>query len=81
MLPETLTVAPAAMAVGAIAGMTGKYRWAMWSGWVFTTLGAGILLLLQPESTVAQWVFLNLPIGLGVRPILPFAFCISNGKP
>ena len=68
VLPETLTVAPAAMLVGAIAGMTGRYRWAMWGGWVITTLGVGVLLLLQPESSVAQWVFLNLPVGLGVRP-------------
>ncbi|KAH8899443.1 major facilitator superfamily transporter [Thozetella sp. PMI_491] len=70
-LPETLTVAPAGMAVGIIAGKTGHYRWSIWGGWIIATLGAGILLLMSPESTVVQWVFINIPIGLGLGMLFP----------
>lgn len=71
VLPETLTVAPAGMAVGIIAAKTGHYRWSVWGGWVLTTTGAGLLYLLQPHTSVARWVFLNLPIGLGTGMLFP----------
>ncbi|KAF3806714.1 Efflux pump FUS6 [Colletotrichum gloeosporioides] len=70
-LPETLTVAPAAMAVGLIAGITGRYRWSIWSGWVITTLGAGLLCLMKPGTTVPAWIWLNIPIGLGTGMLFP----------
>lgn len=71
ILPETLTVAPAGMAVGIIAGITGHYRWSIWGGWTLCTFGAGLLLLLKPETTIQQWIFLNLPIGLGAGMLYP----------
>uniref|UniRef100_L2G8B6 MFS multidrug transporter n=1 Tax=Colletotrichum fructicola (strain Nara gc5) TaxID=1213859 RepID=L2G8B6_COLFN len=70
-LPETLTVAPAAMAVGLVAGITGRYRWSIWSGWVITTLGAGLLCLMKPGTTVPAWIWLNIPIGLGTGMLFP----------
>ncbi|KAK3329727.1 major facilitator superfamily transporter [Apodospora peruviana] len=70
-LPESLTVAPAAVAIGIIAGKTGHYRWAMWVGWLLTTMGTGILLLLRPDTTVVQWIFLNIPVGLGSGMLFP----------
>lgn len=71
VLPETVTVAPAAMAVGIVASVTGRYRWSLWVGWVLTVLGAGIMWLLEPATTVPQWVFLNLPIGIGTGMLFP----------
>lgn len=64
-LPETLTVAPAAAVVGVIATQTGHYRWSVWSGWALTTMGCGIMYLLGPHTSVPQWIFLNIPVGLG----------------
>lgn len=46
--------------------MTKKYRWALWGGWVLTTAGSGLLYLLGTGTTVTQWVFLNIPFGIGV---------------
>ncbi|GKT41841.1 efflux pump fus6 [Colletotrichum spaethianum] len=70
-LPESLTVAPAAMVVGLIAGVTGRYRWSLWSGWVVTTLGAGLMCLMRPSTTIPQWVWLNIPIGIGTGMLFP----------
>ncbi|KAL1897369.1 hypothetical protein Sste5346_004105 [Sporothrix stenoceras] len=71
VLPETLTVAPAAAAVGVIAGITGRYRWSLWIGWFLTTLGSGLLLLLGPNTSIAAWIWLNIPVGIGSGMLFP----------
>ena len=63
-LPETFTVAPAAIVTGIVISKTGRYRWAIWSGWATTTLGMGLLCLLDVCTLVAKWVFINLIPGL-----------------
>lgn len=70
-LPETLTVAPAAVVVGIASAIMGRYRWALWSGWAITILGTGLLHLLDRHSTVPQWIFLNLPVGIGTGMVFP----------
>ena len=71
VLPETLTVAPAGMLVGIVAGMTLRYRWSVWTGWALTTLGTGLLMLLTPDRTTAEWVLLNIPVGIGTGMLFP----------
>ncbi|KAF2013330.1 MFS general substrate transporter [Aaosphaeria arxii CBS 175.79] len=71
LFPETFTVAPAAMVVGAAIAISGKYRWAIWSGWTLTTLGLGLIILLKPETTTVAWVFLCLVSGFGTGALFP----------
>ncbi len=78
LFPATFTVAPAALVTGFVITKTGRYRWAIWSGWVLTTLGTGILYLLDVKTTTVQWVFLNLVSGLGMGVLFPsMAFAIQ----
>lgn len=65
LFPETFTVAPASVIVGVTVSITGRYRWAIWAGWTFTTLGSGLLLLMNPGTSIVAWIFLNLVPGLG----------------
>jgi hypothetical protein len=65
MFPETFTVAPASIIVGILTSVTGRYRWALWSGWVLTTLGMGVMYLQDVHTSTAAWIFLNLTPGLG----------------
>lgn len=71
ILPETFTVAPAAMIVGIVIAKIQHYRWAVWGGWFLTTLGAGLLIYLHVDSSIPAWVFLNLPIGFGTGMLFP----------
>jgi hypothetical protein len=71
MLPETLTVTPAGGIVGIVATLTGHYRWSVWIGWILTTVGCGLLLLLRPETSVAGWIWLNVPVGTGTGMLFP----------
>lgn len=78
LFPATFTVAPAAMVAGIVISTTGRYRWAIWSGWALTTLGTGILYLLDVNTTTVQWGFLNLVSGLGMGVLFPsMAFSIQ----
>ncbi|KLU88153.1 hypothetical protein MAPG_07140 [Magnaporthiopsis poae ATCC 64411] len=70
-LPETLTIAPAGMVVGIVAALTGHYRWSIIIGWALTTLGCGLLWLLSPDTSVAQWIWLNIPVGIGTGMLFP----------
>ena len=64
--PETFTVTPASIIVGVVASKTGRYRWAIWSGWFLSVLGMGLLCLLSPDTSIPAWIFLNLVAGLGL---------------
>jgi uncharacterized membrane protein YuzA (DUF378 family) len=70
-LPETLTIVPAGIIVGALATITGRYRWALWIGWSLTTIGAGLLCLLEPDTPVRHWIPLNIPVGIGTGMLFP----------
>jgi MFS family permease len=71
LFPATFTVAPSAVAVGFLITKTGRYRWSIWLGWTLTTLGAGILHLLDVNTTIPQWVFIDLISGLGLGILFP----------
>ena len=78
VFPETFTVAPASVVVGILITKTGRYRWAIWGGWVLSTLGTGLLFLLDVNTSTVRWVFLNLVSGLGLGMLFPsMAFAIQ----
>ena len=66
VFPETFTIAPASILVGVAVSISGRFRWAIWSGWSLTVLGLGLLYLLGPETSVPAFVILNLIPGLGM---------------
>ena len=81
LFPETFTVAPASIVVGILITITGRYRWAIWSGWVLTVLGTGLLYLLDVDTTPVAWIFLNLVGGLGMGMLFPsMAFAIQASQ-
>lgn len=71
ILPETSFVAPMSVVVGIICAKTGRYRWAIYTGWFLTTMGAGVLILLGPSTSIVSWIFLNFPISIGTGMLFP----------
>ncbi|KAL8846330.1 MAG: hypothetical protein Q9221_008570 [Calogaya cf. arnoldii] len=81
LFPETFTVAPASIVVGILITVTGRYRWAIWAGWVLTVLGTGLLYLLDVDTSTASWIFINLVGGLGMGMLFPsMAFAIQASQ-
>jgi MFS family permease len=70
-LPQTLTVVPCAIVVGVVSSKTGHYRWSLYLGFAITTLGMGLLYLLDVETTVVEWIFLLLIGGIGIGLLFP----------
>ncbi|MCJ1464044.1 hypothetical protein MMC07_002654 [Pseudocyphellaria aurata] len=78
IFPETFTVAPVSVVTGIVVTLTGRYRWSLWAGWFFATLGTGILYLLDVDTSVVSWIFLNLVVGIGMGMLFPaMAFAIQ----
>jgi hypothetical protein len=57
--------------VGIVCAKTGRYRWAIWIGWILTTLGSGLLILLNPGTSIPGWVFLNISVSIGTGMLFP----------
>lgn len=71
LFPATFTVAPLAVVTGIMITKTGRYRWAIWSGWAITTLGLGLLVLLDVDTKIQQWIFICLVSGIGMGVLFP----------
>lgn len=71
LFPQSFTVAPSAIIVGLTITRTGRYRWAIWSGWTISVLGMGLLCYMKPDTSVPGWIFLNLVSGLGLGILFP----------
>ncbi|GAB7351797.1 hypothetical protein MBLNU459_g2370t1 [Dothideomycetes sp. NU459] len=71
MFPATFTVAPAAICVGIAVTKTGNYRWAIWGGWFFATLGSGLQILLDVHTSIPAYIFINLVSGIGTGMLFP----------
>ncbi|KAI9370387.1 major facilitator superfamily domain-containing protein [Aspergillus egyptiacus] len=66
LFPATLTLAPASIIAGAIVTKTGDFKIITSVAWVIATLGLGVMILLDVDTTIAQWVFLTLCAGIGL---------------
>ncbi|EFW17884.1 MFS multidrug transporter [Coccidioides posadasii str. Silveira] len=78
LFPLSFTVAPSAAIVGIVVTKTGHYRWAIWIGFFFATLGTGLFCVLDVHTSIAGWIFLTLPAGLGLGMLFPsLAFAIQ----
>ena len=71
IFPVTFTVAPASVVVGIMVSVRGTFRGHIWVRWFLTTLGMGLLYLLDVHTSTPAWVFLNLVSGLGTGILFP----------
>ncbi|PYI00385.1 MFS general substrate transporter [Aspergillus sclerotiicarbonarius CBS 121057] len=75
LFPDTFTVAPSAILCGFVITRTGHYRWGLYLGWTLSTLGLGLLCLLQVDTPTVKWIFLNIPAGLGLGILTAAIVC------
>lgn len=79
LFPLTFTVAPSALVVGFLMNHMRSYRWAVWLGWILSTLGLGVLCALKVDTSIAGWIFMLLVPGLGVGLVIPsIAFAVQS---
>lgn len=54
LLAFTVCTVPVSGIIGPIITRTGRFRWAIWSGWAITTLALGVLTLLDVNTPTAH---------------------------
>ena len=82
LLPSTFTTAPMAFITGLVIARTGTYKWSLYLGWGIATFGLGLLVLLQPSTSVPQWIFINLTSGIGLGILFPaLQFQVQSASP
>jgi hypothetical protein len=66
LFPSTFTVAPMSILSGLIITKTGDFRVVTWVGWIASTLGLGVMILLDVDTSVVKWLFITLTTGVGL---------------
>lgn len=66
LLPQCVFSGISSIATGQAIARTGRYKPIVLAGWAIMTLGCGLLVKLDTNTTVAQLIFLNMPSGLGL---------------
>lgn len=70
MLPETLVVSPMTVVIGILINKYNRYRWSLYGGWFFTTLGAGLFILLDLHTPIAVWIIINVVACIGIGTLI-----------
>jgi hypothetical protein len=65
IFPVTCLLLPGSIIISLITTRTGRYRWAIWGGWVVTTIGCGLFVLLDADTTTPVWAIILAIFGIG----------------
>ncbi|KAH9809316.1 Sugar transporter [Teratosphaeria destructans] len=82
LFPATFTVAPMAILSGILISKFGRYRWAIWGGWITTTLGVGFMCAIDTDTQLVQIVLTDLCAGVGLGSLFPaLQFQLQSASP
>lgn len=70
LAPWTFSIVALGVLGGAVQSLSG-YRWAIWCGWGFATVGVGLMVLLQETMTVDMYAPIGLIGGIALGVLLP----------
>jgi MFS family permease len=70
LLPSLIFIVPGSIIVAGLTTRLGRWRWAVWSGWVITILGVGLLLLLDLHTSYAAFAAIFAVFGIGSGMVL-----------
>lgn len=70
MLPQTIVVSPTSVIVGILINKYKAFLPFIYGGWFFTTLGAGLLMILDENTSIPGWIFINAVLCLGLGSLI-----------
>lgn len=70
LLPVMLTLVPGSIITGVLITRWNGYRWPIWSGWVVTTIGCGLTIMWDENTSIGVWVVTLILLGFGHGSIL-----------
>jgi MFS family permease len=69
-LPALCLLIPGSIMVSILSSRLGRFRWALWSGWVVTTLSCGLQILFDSYTNMAVFYGILAVIGIGTGMVL-----------
>lgn len=70
LMPLTGALLPTSVIIGRLMTRFGRFRWAIWLGWVVTIIGTGLLILMNVDIRIYAWILIFVVVGLGHGLIL-----------
>jgi MFS family permease len=70
IFPVTCLLVPGSIVVSFLASRLGRFRWAIWSGWVFSVAGCALLVLLDLDTDASVWATVLAIFGIGNGMVL-----------
>lgn len=70
LLPLSCFLLPSSIAVSQVITRFRRFRWAIWSGWILTTIGTGLLILLDGKTKTSVWFAISPVFGIGIGMVL-----------
>ncbi len=70
LLPVAFTLIPGSIVTGILVTRLNNFRWPIWLGWVVLTIGCGLTLLFDINTSIATWAITLIVIGFGHGSIL-----------
>lgn len=82
LIPITAALMPISIVVSLLMKKFGRFRWAIWSGWVMAVLSAGLLIVLDENTPIKHWIPIFVLIGLGHGAIImSLITCVQAAAP
>lgn len=70
LLPALVFMLPGSVISGRLVTRFNSYRWAIWSGWIIGTIGAGLTTAWNVDTSIAFWIVTLIILGFGQGIIL-----------
>ncbi|KAK1658017.1 major facilitator superfamily transporter [Colletotrichum godetiae] len=70
LFPVTCFLLPGSMVVSILTSRLGRFRWGIWSGWAITSVGCGLLVLLDENTSTPLWATFFAVFGIGNGMVL-----------
>lgn len=65
LLPLSIVLVPASVVVGILITSYGRFRWAVWTGWMVVVISHGLTISWGLEVSTAHWVITTVTLGTG----------------
>ena len=65
VLPSSLSIAPFSIVAGHIISRQGDTRPVTWFGWIASTIGLGVMTMLDENTSIPAFIFMTLCMGMG----------------
>lgn len=70
LIPVAIFVLPGSILVSILTSRTGRYRWAIWTGWTISTVGCGLWILFDRRTRFVIYAVLIAVYGIGAGMVL-----------